>query len=616
MRHRRRGGGRRHGAKWLCEQHPDKVRCDFVVNEGAGEVFEFDGRRLYGVCVAEKGVFRFTLSTEGRAGHASIPRIGDNALPKMAPVLERDGGAPAGAGAEPRARGVPRRDGHRHRRLRAAVEQIAAKDPRIAVLRRADARRDALADHDQRVREDQRHPLAGRARAWTAACRPGWARSTPASGSREVIGENGYSLEFDETVVGNRSPVETPLMDEIRDWVADGGPGRRRSTPTVLPGFTDSRWFREAFPDCVAYGFFPQRAMDLFEAAPLMHGADERIPVEDLGLAVQLLRPPRPEDARVSRGQAAARRHGPAQRAARARAHALGRGRAHQGRRDKGGVGAQAPARRPGPRARSRAARRGQAGRGDGGDTAGEARRCRRPGCRCRTCARWPRWRGAALLASVIRRAGPRTVGREAGVALISLAPALLALRGGDLAAYHGVEHKAIGAYEQAARPPTPRRSTTAAARTWWRRCWLDRGRATWPRARPASGPGRRGRGGAGRVGGGRRGVRAGPSATRARAWPSALRRPGYEIQRAMGTREPTRGAARGGRGGAGGDPARGGCPGELSVRARGARGLRGPPPCSRSPRGTPRPCRPGGGRRRPESGSRSLRWSDPRHGT
>ena len=80
--------GAEHGAQWLCEQHPDKVRCDLVVNEGAGERFEYDGRRLYGVCVAEKGVFRFTLTTAGRAGHASIPRIGDNALTKMAPALE------------------------------------------------------------------------------------------------------------------------------------------------------------------------------------------------------------------------------------------------------------------------------------------------------------------------------------------------------------------------------------------------------------------------------------------------------------------------------------------------------------------------------------------------
>jgi uncharacterized protein YqhQ len=54
----------------------------------------------------------------------------------------------------------------------------------------------------------------------------------------------------------------------------------------------------------------------------------------------------------------------------------------------------------------------------------------------------------AALGGHAIRVAGSRTVAREAVVAVISLAPALLALRGGDLAAYHGVEHKAIAAYE------------------------------------------------------------------------------------------------------------------------------------------------------------------------
>ena len=29
------------------------------------------------------------------------------------------------------------------------------------------------------------------------------------------------------------------------------------------------------------------RAMDLFDSAPLVHGVDERIPVEDLGLATR-----------------------------------------------------------------------------------------------------------------------------------------------------------------------------------------------------------------------------------------------------------------------------------------------------------------------------------------
>src|SRR2546423_6540036 len=77
-----------HGAKWLCERHPDKVRCDLVVNEGGGDSFGTNGNRLYGVEVAEKGVFRFALRTTGRAGHASIPKIADNALAKLAPIVE------------------------------------------------------------------------------------------------------------------------------------------------------------------------------------------------------------------------------------------------------------------------------------------------------------------------------------------------------------------------------------------------------------------------------------------------------------------------------------------------------------------------------------------------
>src|ERR671932_1992430 len=54
----------------------------------------------------------------------------------------------------------------------------------------------------------------------------------------------------------------------------------------------------------------------------------------------------------------------------------------------------------------------------------------------------------AALGGHAIRSSGARTIGREAAVALLSVAPALMALRGGDLAAYHGVEHKAIAGYE------------------------------------------------------------------------------------------------------------------------------------------------------------------------
>ena len=173
-----------------------------------------------------------------------------------------------------------------------------------------------------------------------------------------LLGEDGFEIEFHDTVVGNRSPIDTPLMDHIQAFVEREDPGAT-AVPVVLPGFSDSRWFRSAFPDCTAYGFFPQRRMDLFEAMPLVHGADERVPVEDLGLAADLLRRARARrcsgDQAGARGQAAARRHGAAQRPARARADPLGGRRARRRRRDPGGLGPQAAAEGPRGRAHARA---------------------------------------------------------------------------------------------------------------------------------------------------------------------------------------------------------------------------------------------------------------------
>jgi uncharacterized protein YqhQ len=55
----------------------------------------------------------------------------------------------------------------------------------------------------------------------------------------------------------------------------------------------------------------------------------------------------------------------------------------------------------------------------------------------------------AAGLAGTVLRRRVQGAGGEIALAALSVAPSIVALRGGDLAAYHGVEHKAIGAYEQ-----------------------------------------------------------------------------------------------------------------------------------------------------------------------
>jgi acetylornithine deacetylase/succinyl-diaminopimelate desuccinylase-like protein len=275
--------GATYGAHWLCENHPDAVRCDMVVNEGAGELIPFDGRRVYGVCVAEKGVFRFQLTTHGRAGHASIPRIGDNALTKMGPLLERLAGARTVFDLSPEPEALIAALGLDPADPEGALKAVEERDPRVAILLEPML---GVTLCPTMIGASQKINVIPARAELQVDCRvpPELGEEHARRRIEEVLGEDGYDVSFAETVVGNRSPIDSPLMDSIRGFVEREDPGAEVA-PVVLPGFSDSRWFRDAFPDCVAYGFFPQKAMDVFEATPLIHSADERVPVEDLGLS-------------------------------------------------------------------------------------------------------------------------------------------------------------------------------------------------------------------------------------------------------------------------------------------------------------------------------------------
>jgi uncharacterized protein YqhQ len=149
----------------------------------------------------------------------------------------------------------------------------------------------------------------------------------------------------------------------------------------------------------------------------------------------------------------------------------------------------------------------------------------------------------ATLAASaLLRRRAPATALREGLVQAIGVVPALVALRDRDLAAYHGVEHKAIGAYEQGSDDP-------ASAPKEHRRCGsnliapmivLSAG-GTVLLERLVSKPGPLARAG---VGLGGAGIAVEMFAWSDRHSETALARafhtPGYEIQRLIATREPT----------------------------------------------------------------------------
>jgi acetylornithine deacetylase/succinyl-diaminopimelate desuccinylase-like protein len=304
------------GAEWLTRTHPEKVRCELLVNEGGGAVFEYRGRRRYGVCCAEKGVFRFTLTTDGIAGHASMPKIAANALLKMGPLLQRlaERQPAYTLTAEPAAflRGI----GEDPDDPAGAVAHLLAADPRLAAMFepmlgvtfaptriRASEKINVIPSRAE-LKVDCRVPpglgeaevLRGIAEVLSDPTHPelggadrGELDEAPRPAGDEVLEPTyppDFAIEFTERVVGNRSPADSPLMDAIRSWISERDP-EAEVLPVVLPGFTDSRHFRAAFPECVAYGFFPQRHQSLLEAMPLIHAADERIDVRDVAFAAE-----------------------------------------------------------------------------------------------------------------------------------------------------------------------------------------------------------------------------------------------------------------------------------------------------------------------------------------
>jgi acetylornithine deacetylase/succinyl-diaminopimelate desuccinylase-like protein len=273
------------GAEWITKTHPEKVRCDLLVNEGGGGFFEYAGKRCYGVCCAEKGVFRFTVTTDGVAGHASMPGMGDNALLKMAPVLARLAERQPSYELTDEPRALLAGIGEDPADASGSIARLREAEPMLATMFEPMF---GVTFTPTRITASEKINVIPSRAELKVDCRvpPGLGEQEVRRGIAEVLGDDGFRIDFTERVKGNRSPMQSALMDTIINWIGERDPGAA-VVPVILPGFTDSRHFRSAFPECVAYGFFPQRHQSMLQTAPLIHGADERIDVRDLQFATE-----------------------------------------------------------------------------------------------------------------------------------------------------------------------------------------------------------------------------------------------------------------------------------------------------------------------------------------
>ena len=281
------GGDDGYGLVWLCNEHPDAVRCEYAVNEGAGERLEAGETPVYLCATAEKMSAPFVVRVHGRSGHASMPGIADNALVKSARYIEALGAYEPPRELIPEAKGLLEALLGEVPPLEEALDRARALHPLLPALVEpllAFTLSPTMIDASH-----QRNVIPAQCEI-TVDCRL-LPETTPADIEplvRAALGNGRYDLEFMEATGGTRSPLATPLWSALETFTAGIEPGARLA-PVACPGFTDSHYLREAF-GTVAYGFFPIRHMDPEQATKLVHSANERVRIDDLELGVDMLR--------------------------------------------------------------------------------------------------------------------------------------------------------------------------------------------------------------------------------------------------------------------------------------------------------------------------------------
>ena len=281
------GGDDGYGLVWLCREHPEAARCDYALNEGAGERLELGGRPFYLCATAEKMSAPFTVRVHGRSGHASMPGIADNALVKAARYIEALGAYDPPKELIPEAKALLEAILGEAPPLEEAVQRAADVHPMLPALVEPLL---AFTLSPTMIEASHQRNVIPAVCEITVDCRL-LPETTPADIEpllRAALGDGRYDLEFEEATGGTRSPLDTPLWDALAQFTTEMEPGARLA-PMACPGFTDSHYLREAF-GTVAYGFFPIKHMDPELATTLVHSANERIKVDDLELGVEMLR--------------------------------------------------------------------------------------------------------------------------------------------------------------------------------------------------------------------------------------------------------------------------------------------------------------------------------------
>ncbi|MEU3016871.1 M20/M25/M40 family metallo-hydrolase [Nocardiopsis sp. NPDC007018] len=285
-----------YGADYLVRGHADLFEgCAVAIGEGGGHTVHArttggDPVRLYPIGAAERGSAWLTLRAHGTAGHGSRPPR-DNAVGALAAAVARVDQhrwplhltpvTEEAIDAIARALGVERVPGDTA--TNEAVDALVAKFGTAAPLVSATVRNSAaptMLSAGYKV-----NVVPGTATAGVDG------RVLP--GGRERFEETMDALTGDrvewEYAHGSppvEAPVDSPAFDALRAAVLAHDP-EGLVVPVCLGGGTDAKVFARLGIDC--YGFSPMRLPGGVDYPGLLHGVDERVPLEGLRFGVRVL---------------------------------------------------------------------------------------------------------------------------------------------------------------------------------------------------------------------------------------------------------------------------------------------------------------------------------------
>jgi acetylornithine deacetylase/succinyl-diaminopimelate desuccinylase-like protein len=276
-----------YGSHWMVDKHPEVFSgCTEAISEVGGfSVAVANGKRLYMIETAEKGIHWMKLTAQGRAGHGSVMND-ENALTRLTKAVSNIG-----------THQWPQRYSTTVKALFKKVASATGKTYDENDLRPLLSEVGFAARMIGATLQNTANPTMLEA---------GYkANVIPGSASAVIDGRfiPGFEDELNETIrtlIGPDIAIETIARDKALEVPFEGDlvdamcaailkeDSEAIPVPYLMSGGTDNKALADL--GIIGYGFSPLKLHADFDFMAMFHGVDERVPVEGLTFGVRVLK--------------------------------------------------------------------------------------------------------------------------------------------------------------------------------------------------------------------------------------------------------------------------------------------------------------------------------------